>query len=235
MKLPKRNFYKTDLFNQYLYAKCWSDSLYITCSFIAKYIYDDARLVAKLSKGDDDFWLFLDTIQTYNRCYVKLIDESEVVGALPFIRLQMDNLAVLYAESKDTGNILHKLFDNKREFNQVKVNGKEVKKSTLIRELDEKYNGLLDIWEEYNLYTHPTYKTNSKEALCLDSYYNHKLGKEVIPQRIKKELYKDMVFVNKVIVDVLYSILDQYIDVIKKHKQYTFYKQIVADTSFKII
>lgn len=49
----------------------------------------------------------------------------------------------------------------------------------------------------------------------------------------KKRIYTDMVDVNKIIVDVLYTILDNYIALIKEHKLYTFYRQHIADTNIK--
>jgi hypothetical protein len=171
--------------------------------------------------------------RNYNRCFVKLIDSGEATGAVSFVRLQMDNLIVLYAESISIGNVLHKIFDNKRELNQITINGEKYNNSGLIKKLDEKYKGIHEMWKNSNLYIHPSYKTNSLEAFCVDSYYSKKLGKEVMPHREKKRLYKDMVFVNKVIVDVLYTILDKYIALIKEHKLYTFYKQHIAETNLE--
>ncbi len=231
MKLPRRNFYYTDLFAPDLYERIWTDTLYVTQTFVYRLILDDERQVEKLSKGNDDFWAFLDTIQCYNRCFVKLVEDGEPTGAMPFIRLQLDNLVLLYAESKKIGNILYKVFDNKRKTDQVKVDGEPLKSSALIKELDEKHTGLKELWDESNKYIHPSYKQNSLEAFCIDSYYSKKLGKEVMPHREKKRLYKDMVFVNKVIVDVLYAILDNYIALIKEHKLYSLYKQHIKDTN----
>lgn len=233
MELPRRNFYYTDLFSPDLYERIWTDTLYVTQTFVYRLILDDERQVEKLSKGNDDFWVFLDTIQCYNRCFVKLVEDGEATGAMPFIRLQLDNLVLLYAESRNIGKVLYKVFDNKRMLNQVKVGGEKLSTSELLKEMDEKYNGLHELWKKANQYIHPTSKTNSLEAFCVDSYYSKKLGKEVMPQREKKRIYTDMVYVNKIIVDVLYTILDNYIALIKEHKLYTFYRQHIADTNIK--
>ena len=229
MELPRRKFYTTDLFHPNLYEKIWADTMYVTHTFIYRLILEDARQTEKLSKGNDDYWLFLDTIQCYNRCFVKLIDSGEATGAVSFVRLQMDNLIVLYAESISIGNVLHKIFDNKRELNQITINGEKYNNSGLIKKLDEKYKGIHEMWKNSNLYIHPSYKTNSLEALCLDSYYSKKLGREVIPQRVKKELYKEMVFINQIIVDLLHTILDSHIALIKEHRLYSFYKRHIAE------
>lgn len=233
MKLPRRNFYYTDLFCPDLYERHWADALYVTSSFVLWNILDDARQEGKHSKGNDDFWAFLDTIQCYNRCFVKLVEDDEPTGAMPFIRLQLDNLVLLYAESKSLGKVLYKVFDNKRKTDQVKVNGTQISSSELIRELDKKHTGLKNIWDESNRYIHPSYKQNSLEAYCVDSYYNKKLGKEVMPQREKKRLYKDMVLVNKVIVDVLCTILDSYIALIKEHKLYSIFKRYLVESNIE--
>ena len=143
--------------------------------------------------------------------------------------MQLENLLYIYAESKSLGYILHKVFDNDRRLNQIKVDGKQVSIPLLIDELESKYNGIRTIWDEYNQYIHPSSKQNSLEALNLDGYFSKNLGYDVFPKRVKKELYKDMIFVNKVLVDTLYSIIDKQIAFIKKHKLYTFYKQVLAD------
>ena len=52
-----------------------------------------------LNTGDDDFYNIFDTLNIYNRCFIDLLNKTEALVTLPRVRLQLENLTTIYAET----------------------------------------------------------------------------------------------------------------------------------------
>ena len=52
--------------------------------------------------------------------------------AMPIVRIQMENLVYLFAESLYPNKILYKVYDNAKEFNQIKIDGEKYMEAVLL-------------------------------------------------------------------------------------------------------
>lgn len=179
------------------------------------YRNEDSRHYTKASFGLCDYDPIITAIINYNRAFKKLLDIKEPLVAMPIIRIQMENLVYLFAESLYPNKILYKVYDNAKEFNQIAINGEKLKTADFILKLDEKYNGLREIWKRYCCYVHPS----SKQDKLGYVNGNHK---EVIDAGIE-----DMQLINQAITDTLQAMIDRLTVDIKARGEYKSYLEYV--------
>lgn len=180
------------------------------------YSGEDDRATKKTGWGLSDYDSIIYAIINLNRAFLKLLEIKEPLAAFPLIRIQTDNLIYLYAEYLYPNQILYKVYDNERAFNQIKINGENLKQSEIV----EKIEGIKPIWKKYSSFIHP-----SKEQ-----------HKYMFSNSIKKadlELaLNDMYAVNVAIADTLTAILDRLEAIIKANGQYKAYKAYVQQTLY---
>lgn len=179
---------------------------------------EDNRHYTKASLGFCDYDPIITAIINYNRAFKKLLDIKEPLVAMPIVRIQMENLVYLYAESLYPNKILYKVYDNSKEFNQIKINGEKLQTSTFIQTLNDKYDGIRDIWKRYCCYVHPS---SEQEKL---SFANSD-DKAVVASSIK-----DMQLINQAITDTLESMINRLIVDIKARGEYKSYLDFVKWT-----
>lgn len=182
------------------------------------YRNEDNRHYNKTSLGLCDYDPIITAIINYNRAFKKLLDIKEPLVAMPIVRIQMENLVYLYAESLYPNKILYKVYDNSKEFNQIKINGEKLQTSTFIQLLNEKYDGIRDIWKRYCCYVHPS---SEQDKLA----YANSDDKAVVDSGIK-----DMQLINQAITDTLESMTNRLIVDIKSRGEYKSYLDFVKWT-----
>lgn len=184
------------------------------------YRNEDTRHYNKASLGMCDYDPICTAIINYNRAFKKLLDIKEPLVAMPIVRIQMENLVYLYAESCYPNKILYKVYDNATEFNQIRIEGEKLKLSDFIKKLDEKYSGIISIWKRYCCYVHPS-KEQDKLA------YVNNFDKAVIEGSIK-----DMVLINQAITDTLQAMIDRLTVDIKARGEYKNFLEFVEYESY---
>ena len=164
------------------------------------------RILKTLSLGLDDLGNICDTLIIYNRCFIDLLGKAEALVALPLIRLQLENLTAIYAETLHPFQILHKLYDGGKNLGKVKVNGNYIVPSNLREEMDSRYGTTIgELYKKYSGFIHPS---KSQKEVNMSSYYNYKDNMYVASKKDVRMYAKDMVYVNQIIGNVLLEHLE---------------------------
>ena len=159
-----------------------------------------------LNLGEDDFYNICDTINIYNRCFIDLLGKAEALVALPLIRLQLENLTAIYAETLHPFQILHKLYDGGKNLGKVKVNGNYIVPSNLREEMDARFDTTIgELYKKYSGFIHPS---KSQKEIDMVSYYSNKEDRYVASKKDVRMYAKDMVYVNQIIGNVLMAHLE---------------------------
>ena len=159
-----------------------------------------------LNLGLDDFYNISDTINIYNRCFIELLSKADALVAFPLIRLQLDNLTAIFAETLHPFQILHKLYDGGKKLEKIKIKGNHIVPSELRKELDEKFGSTIDdLYKKYSYFIHPS---KSQKEVDMGSYYSNKEDKYVASKKDVRMYAKDMVYVNQIIGNVLLEHLE---------------------------
>ena len=143
IKSPRKRFNLTDLDNSNVF---YNISI---CLFYAQWHYyedTDNPILEKLNMGWNYYDSILDNVKDLNRCFLKLIKENEYNAALPLIRLQMDNLCVMYAEYLYPEKILLPILENGKELGRIKIDGDYIRAKALVDKLATQYEPLTTIW-----------------------------------------------------------------------------------------
>lgn len=164
------------------------------------------RILKTLSSGFDDFCYISDTINIYNRCFIELLSKADALVAFPLIRLQLDNLTAIFAETLHPFQILHKLYDGGKKLEKIKIKGSHIVPSEIRKELDEKFGSTIDdLYKKYSYFIHPS---KSQKEVDMGSYYSNKEDKYVASKKDVRMYAKDMVYVNQIIGNVLLAHLE---------------------------
>ena len=159
-----------------------------------------------LNTGDDDLFNIFDTLNIYNRCFIDLLNKAEALVALPLIRLQLENLTAIYAETLHPFQILHRLYDGGKNLGKVVIDGSYIVPSELRKELDAKYGSTIgELYKKYSGFIHPS---KSQKDVELGSYYSYKKDMYVASKKDVRVYAKDMVYVNQIIGNVLLAHLE---------------------------
>lgn len=154
-----------------------------------------------LNLGEDDFYNISDTINIYNRCFIELLSNADALVAFPLIRLQLENLTAIFAETLYPFQIIHKLFDLGRNLGEVKIKSSYIVPSNLRREIDANYGTTIgDLYKDYSGFINPS---KSQMEVDINSYYSYKEDSYVASKKDVKKYAKDMVYVNQIIGNVL--------------------------------
>lgn len=203
--LEDSSTYYYPIFEAIFYANC---KLYKTSEQNTPLNTDNPRCTIQnyLNCGFDDLYNICNTLNIYNRCFIELLSKADALVALPLIRLQLENLTAIYAETLYPFQILHKLFDNGRVLGQIRISGKYIVPSDLRKELDTRYGTTIgELYNKYSGFIHPS---KSQKDIQLGNYYSYKKDMYVASKKDVLMYAKDMVYVNQIIGNVLLAHLE---------------------------
>lgn len=217
IRKPRKRFNLTDLEDGSVYYNS-SISLF----YAQWYYYNDvpSTILDRLNMGWNYYDSILENVTALNRCFHKLIKEGEYSAALPLLRLQMDNLCVIYAESVYPEKVLPYILEKGRNLGQIKIDGEYLKAGVLLDKLDVNYNKLKVIWSEACGYVHPSKAREEASKTHIYKPEKHRYIKDV---KKEKKYLLQMVFINQVILDILNSELNSYIFKLKEKGTYKEY------------
>lgn len=152
----------------------------------------------------------LSSVVDYNRCFMLLLEKNEVNAALPLIRLQADNLRVLYMEHLYPDKVLPKIYKDEKELKDIKINGQELNGWFVNGKVNDGFSRFREIYKKYNAYVHPSIKlhkyliagTNIPKPNPFDAAFEAKF---------------DMVYINKAIIYTLEYIDNYYMSLIHQN------------------
>ena len=104
---------------------------------------------------------FIDSIAmaaiNINESFLMLLTKGYQFTAMPMIRMMADNCLVVYAASiyKDKG-IFFKHFIEGKDLNKLHIGGQALTNRFLKEELNKRFSGIADLYEESCTYIHPT-------------------------------------------------------------------------------
>ena len=203
--LEDSSSYYYPIFEAIFYANC---KLYKTSEQNTPLNTDNPRCTIQnyLNCGFDDLYNICNTLNIYNRCFIELLSKAEALVALPLIRLQLENLTAIYAETLHPFQILHKLYDGGKNLGKVKVNGNYIVPSNLREEMDARFDTTIgELYKKYSGFIHPS---KSQKEIDMVSYYSNKEDRYVASKKDVRMYAKDMVYVNQIIGNVLLAHLE---------------------------
>lgn len=203
--LEDSSTYYYPIFGAIFYANC---KLYKTSEQKPPLDTDNPRSSIQnyLNLGLDDFYNISDTINIYNRCFIELLSKADDLVAFPLIRLQLENLTAIYAETLHPFQILHKLFDLGRNLGEIKIKGSYIVPSNLRKGIDTRYGTTIgELYKKYSGFIHPS---KSQTEVDMGSYYSNKEDRCVASKKDVRMYAKDMVYVNQIIGNVLLAHLE---------------------------
>ena len=121
---------------------------------------------------------------------------------MAIMRMQLDNLAALYAELLHPNKVIKKIYGNGRRLDQLKFSQKYLSTANILAELE-----LADQWEYYSKFVHPDKEQTTVhiKGECPDFTIESKKIKD--KAEIEK-LSSDMVYINQKIASIFYRILE---------------------------
>lgn len=118
---------------------------------------NENRGMRYLEIGLGDFYEIQTSINAMNRGFIKLLEATEPLAAMPLIRLQLDNQIYLAAELKHPFRVLYKVFREGKQLIDVRIKNKPIVPSAVRAELDEQHGyNLNELYKEYYSFVHPS-------------------------------------------------------------------------------
>lgn len=169
------------------------------------------------------FTFFFKGVNDVNKSFHTLYNSDERNIAYSLIRLQLDNLRLLYAEYLHPNKALYQTFKKNRDINQIQIGKDKLKPSTLNDEIEAKFEGFKALYAKYSKYIHPAKRDFDRYELLKAIDYTN-LSKEEIKAKKKelaegfkqnqevfyKESVKDMIQINRYILYTFFLIRKYY-------------------------
>lgn len=108
-------------------------------------LYDDSTKAASVST-------LIQNVIAVNRCFIKSLPLKESLLNKVLLRLQIQNLIFLYAETKHPLKVVNPIFKKGKAFNQLGLPSL----SSFIAGLEPEFKGLKALWNECCGYVHPS-------------------------------------------------------------------------------
>ena len=147
--------------------------------------------------------ILIGNIPDYNRCFEILLKEDEINTALSLIRLQADNLRVLYMEYLYPNKILPQIYLRDKQLSDIVIDGKKLKRPEVNKIVDNAYPRFKEILNTYNAYVHPSIK-HQRDLIAGTNETKPNYRELALNAKI------DMVYINKAIVKTLEDINEYY-------------------------
>lgn len=179
-----------------------------------------------------------------NRCFIKSLSLNESLLNKMLLRLQIQNVAFMYAELKHPLKVVNPIFTKGKSFNQLGLSSL----TSFITELESDFAGLKGLWNECCGYVHPSDSSlqlaSAEHSLRLLSEVDESKQKPEILEQLKAFIFltteaqkesakkdsKDMFHLNLLLI----KLVQQYIalqkaEIEKDSKQLRFYKKVLKD------
>ncbi len=136
------------------------------------------------------------TITTYNRVICNLFKEGTYLVGIQLIRMQIDILTTLFADTLHPFNVLYKIYFKGKGLGKIRLNQKYLNPSDLRNKVDAEFRtNVSDLYKQYSSFNHPTKKQFGWEVFCAYSgNYEHYI--------------KDLVSINQTIGHILSSFIE---------------------------
>ena len=200
-------------------------------------LYDDSTKAASVS-------ILIQNVIAVNRCFIKSIPLKESLLNKVLLRLQIQNLIFLYAETKYPLKVVNPIFQKGKAFNQLGLPSL----SSFIAELEPEFKGLKALWNECCGYVHPSDSSlqlaSAEHSLRLLSEVDESKQKPEILEQLKAFIFltteaqkesakkdsKDMFHLNLLLIKIANKqIALQKAVVWTNAKNRRFYKKVLAD------
>ena len=200
-------------------------------------LYDDSSKAASVSA-------LIQNVIAVNRCFIKSLPLKESLLNKVLLRLQIQNLIFLYAETKYPLKVVNPIFKKGKAFNQLGLPSL----SSFIEELEPEFKGLKALWNECCGYVHPSDSSlqlaSAEHSLRLLSEVDESKQKPEILEQLKAFIFltteaqkesakkdsKDMFHLNLLLIKIANKqIALQKAVVWTNAKNRRFYKKVLAD------
>lgn len=200
-------------------------------------LYDDSSKAASVSA-------LIQNVIAVNRCFIKSLPLKEPLLNKVLLRLQIQNLIFLYAETKYPLKVVNPIFQKGKAFNQLGLPSL----SSFIEELEPEFKRLKALWNECCGYVHPSDSSlqlaSAEHSLRLLSEVDESKQKPEILEQLKAFIFltteaqkesakkdsKDMFHLNLLLIKIANKqIALQKAVVWTNAKNRRFYKKVLAD------
>lgn len=200
-------------------------------------LYDDSSKAASVSA-------LIQNVIAVNRCFIKSLPLKESLLNKVLLRLQIQNLIFLYAETKYPLKVVNPIFQKGKAFNQLGLPSL----SSFIAELEPEFKGLKALWNECCGFVHPSDSSlklaSAEHSLRLLSEVDESKQKPEILEQLKAFIFltteaqkesakkdsKDMFHLNLLLIKIANKqIALQKAVVWTNAKNRRFYKKVLAD------
>ena len=165
-----------------------------------------SRALTTLQKGLDDFYYISGIINQYNKCFWKLITAGDVIVAFAMVRIQLDNLCAIYAETKYPFEILHRVFEEGKRIEDIKRDGVLIKPAALRKEIDDKFGtNIAELYSKYSGFIHPSI---AQTKVRIKTYYSAEDDDIRVVKKYLKLYEQDMIAINRTIIQILREYYD---------------------------
>jgi len=179
-------------------------------------------------RGFDYFTPLIESVIDTNRCFVRLFEMGEPKTALPLLRMQVDNLLYIYAETLYPNKVLRYIFVNDYSLDKVEVDGKCLKRKDLFARLDADYanNGIKNIYDKYCGYIHPS---KAQSEFSIARYYKPET-EEYLPTKKSIIPYeRELHLIDNTIKNILKSFIASLEQMIRNNGKYREYNKTVKE------
>jgi hypothetical protein len=166
-------------------------------------------------------WSILNRAMSINRGFLCLTKEDNYLCAIPLMRMQVDNCIRLYGihcVADPHAFIMSWMNGNKISTLKDKNNHKLTDR-LLVENLEEKYHNIVGIYDSACNFVHLSQENLYNTAQAIDGTREitcNITGYDRIPDNVKDNIDKCMVYVNNILIDIIYDYARE-INVIEKH------------------
>lgn len=140
-------------------------------------LYDDSSKAASVSA-------LIQNVIAVNRCFIKSLPLKESLLNKVLLRLQIQNLIFLYAETKYPLKVVNPIFQKGKAFNQLGLPSL----SSFIEELEPEFKGLKALWNECCGYVHPS----DRSLKLAEAEHNLRLLSGIDESKQKPDILKNL-------------------------------------------
>lgn len=172
-------FNDSDLEDSFNYYRQFIKEIDDASYFYIKGLNKSKEASEKLSNGWLCYVAATKIISDYNRVCRKLVSMGEWLVATQLIRMELDILTALYADTKWPFQILYKIYWQGKSLGKIKKKGKNLNPGDLRKEIDAKYSSnICEAYDYFSSFVHPSknqlinpFRNSSAHSDSIDKNY----------------------------------------------------------------